>query len=208
MCIANASLKPQRIVSTWHLATFGVQPRLSVCSRPIRPNWRPPAGLSIRDSRGPKTIRDAMTLVQKIGQSFLRVDALCIVQDDLDEMANQISSMGFVYSEHAKLILNQHALTMRRLCHIGCCCCNWARCECWSARDVKTTHASVVSTWREFGVEILSMSFPHSKTSWIILQNGVSAPAWTYQERVLSRRPLVIPEHQLYVPRSWSYPIS
>lgn len=41
----------------------------------------------------PKTITDAMALVSKIGERYLWVDALCIVQDDFKELAEQTSQM-------------------------------------------------------------------------------------------------------------------
>lgn len=41
----------------------------------------------------PTTITDSMELVSKIGERYLWVDALCIVQDDEKEVAEQTSQM-------------------------------------------------------------------------------------------------------------------
>ena len=46
----------------------------------------------------PRTIRDTMSLASLLGEDFLWVDALCIVQDDIDELMEQTSHMDMVYS--------------------------------------------------------------------------------------------------------------
>ncbi|KAH9477250.1 hypothetical protein JR316_0011169 [Psilocybe cubensis] len=45
----------------------------------------------------PVTIRDAMDLVQMIGQRYLWVDSLCLIQDNNDDMMDGISHMDLVY---------------------------------------------------------------------------------------------------------------
>jgi len=43
------------------------------------------------------TIRDAMTMVQQLGYRFLWVDALCIVQDDVENVIENVDRMDQVY---------------------------------------------------------------------------------------------------------------
>ncbi|KAK0707934.1 hypothetical protein B0H67DRAFT_457107, partial [Lasiosphaeris hirsuta] len=43
------------------------------------------------------TIADAMQVVKKLGQRYLRVDAICIQQDDEADKALQIQRMDSVY---------------------------------------------------------------------------------------------------------------
>ncbi|MCJ1244755.1 hypothetical protein MMC30_001955 [Trapelia coarctata] len=45
----------------------------------------------------PRTVRDVMELVRLLGENFLWVDCLCIVQDDEDTKHDQINSMASIY---------------------------------------------------------------------------------------------------------------
>jgi hypothetical protein len=54
--------------------------------------------------RLPRTIADAMSLCRSIGQRYLWVDSLCIVQDDVEEKRRLIHGMNRVY-ENANLTL-------------------------------------------------------------------------------------------------------
>ena len=45
----------------------------------------------------PRTIQDAMLLVETIGERYLWVDALCIVQDDEIELRNTLKHMNTIY---------------------------------------------------------------------------------------------------------------
>jgi hypothetical protein len=50
------------------------------------------------DSILPATVRDAMSLVMAVGEKYLWVDALCIVQDDFEAKQVKIAQMGLIYS--------------------------------------------------------------------------------------------------------------
>lgn len=62
------------------------------------PRLTRPGALAEHKQDIPKTISDAMTVCKKIKKRYLWVDALCIIQDSADDKAEQIKSMGFVYS--------------------------------------------------------------------------------------------------------------
>jgi Heterokaryon incompatibility protein (HET) len=56
-----------------------------------------PGSLRRLRHRIPTTIRDAVSLVNLIGEEYLWVDALCLVQDDDESMVDGIQSMHFIY---------------------------------------------------------------------------------------------------------------
>jgi hypothetical protein len=53
----------------------------------------------------PKTIRDALLFVEKIGERYLWVDALCIVQDDKQAKYSQIEKMSSIYADASFTII-------------------------------------------------------------------------------------------------------
>jgi len=53
---------------------------------------------ALHTSKIPATIRDAIALVQGVGERYLWVDALCIVQDDLVSKGVHLTQMGLIYS--------------------------------------------------------------------------------------------------------------
>ncbi|KAI1775317.1 HET-domain-containing protein [Hypoxylon cercidicola] len=56
-------------------------------------------------SQLPQTIRDAITVTRKLGQRYLWVDALCILQDSEEDKAIQLGAMGHIY-RNAYLTIN------------------------------------------------------------------------------------------------------
>jgi heterokaryon incompatibility protein (HET) len=55
--------------------------------------------------RVPKTIYDAMKLTDSIGETFLWVDSLCIIQDDLNDKLNYIPCMDAIYGHSILTII-------------------------------------------------------------------------------------------------------
>jgi hypothetical protein len=45
----------------------------------------------------PRTIQDAITLVRRIGERYLWVDTLCLIQDDPDDMSDGVRKMDLIY---------------------------------------------------------------------------------------------------------------
>lgn len=53
----------------------------------------------------PATIEDAIQACRQLNERYLWVDRLCIIQDDLDDKREQISSMGSIYSSASLVII-------------------------------------------------------------------------------------------------------
>lgn len=46
----------------------------------------------------PQTLRDAITLVRNVGERYLWIDSLCILQDNKVDMEQQMGQMGDLYT--------------------------------------------------------------------------------------------------------------
>ena len=66
-------------------------------TKEIRLDLETEGGLSNRLEDLPKTIKDAIDLVRELGELYLWVDSLCIIQDDEEDKTNQIAAMDIVY---------------------------------------------------------------------------------------------------------------
>jgi Heterokaryon incompatibility protein (HET) len=56
-----------------------------------------PSGLTSIIADIPQTIKDAMELVSSLGEQYLWVDSLCLIQDDEDDVREEIQTMDSVY---------------------------------------------------------------------------------------------------------------
>jgi hypothetical protein len=56
----------------------------------------------------PLTIRDAISLTQKLGKQYLWVDSLCLVQDDPEDLIGGIQRMDTIYEQSILTIVAAH----------------------------------------------------------------------------------------------------
>ncbi|KAF9220603.1 HET-domain-containing protein [Gyrodon lividus] len=129
----------------------------------------------------PMTIRDAMIVVHAIGERYLWVDSICIIQDDLQMQQTEIVRMGSIYSNALFTIIGVSGDnansglpgvrpgTRKQL-----------------QRIVKLASGEVLS-----GIDFRPGSI--DDTIW-------GKRAWTFQERVLSTKTLMFSDSQV----SWS----
>ncbi|KAI1146685.1 HET-domain-containing protein [Nemania diffusa] len=145
-----------------------------------------PGGLEAYQSRMPLTISDAIKLVRKMNFDYLWVDALCLVQDDKDDMAIGINAMSIIY-EHAyfTIVAADGSNADAGLAGV-------------SPRKVSQITAEVLP-----GVELVGTLAVGEELSLAYY----SKRAWTFQEFHLSRRKLIFHNNMVYyqcMKGSWS----
>jgi hypothetical protein len=138
-----------------------------------------PHGISIQNKTIPATIRDAMEVVALLGERYLWVDSLCIVQDDHESKMEQIANMGNIYSRAVLTIVAGAG--------------DNANAGLPGIRP--NTRSSTQFTAQVQGM-ILANEQPYMHDT--IEQSKWFSRAWTYQERELSKRTLLFSEMQVY----------
>lgn len=136
-----------------------------------------PGGLDA--SMMPDTISDTIQLVRRLGEQYLWIDALCIVQDDPQDKAIQIGAMELIYSGSAFTIFAAGGTSVRDpLPGIRPC-----------TRDPKQHVAKIQG---------LHLAVPLPVASEAIISSEWNKRGWTYQEIMLSRRRIYFTAHQVY----------
>ncbi|ORY13130.1 heterokaryon incompatibility protein-domain-containing protein [Clohesyomyces aquaticus] len=127
----------------------------------------------------PKVVLDAMKLVSQLGERYLWVDTLSIVQDDFMRKTAQINNMNRIYGKALFTIVAA------------------------AARDAGTSlHGVNAGTRLPYVVEetIDGKRFVARPANLrtILNQGCYGTRAWTYTERLLSHRCLILTPHQAY----------
>ncbi|KAH7411488.1 heterokaryon incompatibility protein-domain-containing protein [Cadophora sp. MPI-SDFR-AT-0126] len=140
---------------------------------------RQPGGLRDVLDDMPRAVRDSIDLVRDLGERYLWVDSICIVQDDLDSWELNAAGMDSVYG-HADLTI--------------------------CAADDPDASAGLValdSSRRIFSQHIeeyrpgLSLMVSHLSETYIN-RSRWNTRGWTFQERLLSRRCLLFTHGRVY----------
>lgn len=76
-----------------------------------RQDLEQPGALEKFGSQLPLIIKDAMTFTRNMGERYLWIDVLCIVQDDLSQKMEQIRQMDIVYGSSALTLVSYSALS-------------------------------------------------------------------------------------------------
>jgi hypothetical protein len=148
----------------------------------------------------PRTISGAIEVVKAMGERYLWNDALCIVQDDENEVKDQIHSMDAVYGGAVATIVcaggsnSNSGLEGIRLSH-------W-RHVAHSSQDYQSTVfpdkprvPGALSGYKTAAItDEISIVAPLGTTDHNLGGSIWNSRAWTFQERVLSRR-LIIFSH-------------
>ncbi|KAH7356999.1 heterokaryon incompatibility protein-domain-containing protein [Rhexocercosporidium sp. MPI-PUGE-AT-0058] len=128
----------------------------------------------------PTTITDSMDLVSKIGERYLWVDALCIVQDDEKELAEQTSQMDLVYAcALATIIVATGESAEAGLPGVN------------NPRSLSQTKVDIGGGYHLMETVAQGNASHLQNSSW-------NSRGWTFQERLLSRRALIVTPDQIY----------
>ncbi|KAL9110655.1 MAG: hypothetical protein Q9227_004832 [Pyrenula ochraceoflavens] len=130
----------------------------------------------------PKTISDAILLVNSLGLGYLWVDSLNIVQDDPVDIAQQIPQMRNIYSRSCFTLIADCGEDA----HAGLAGFNSDR--NFIQEIVELDNMSLIS-----GSDVIHTSVQYNMPS-----RKWSRRGWTMQERLLSQRCLVFTEKQVY----------
>ena len=134
-------------------------------------------GLPIKDL--PQTIKDAITITRKLKIPYLWIDSLCILQNDMDEMRQEIMNMGKVYQNCTVTIVAASARTanegflMPRIPVRG------------------QVHLPLVLKTREDDITGPVTLSPCLDSLDYFKRNPIESRGWTLQERLLSPRMLI-----------------
>lgn len=132
----------------------------------------------------PEVIVDAIQLCAEIGQRYLWIDRLCIVQDDMDIKPEQLDAMGIIYHRAFLTIVALGDGCIRGLPGV-------------SSRPRPTSYENY--SWDLLATMRNPMG--QARIPWVELavQNSKwNDRAWTFQERFLSRRRLFFDDGQVY----------
>ncbi|KAI7777640.1 hypothetical protein LA080_003201 [Diaporthe eres] len=132
----------------------------------------------------PEVIVDAIQLCAELGQRYLWIDRLCVVQDDLDTKAEQLDAMGVIYHRAFLTIVALGDGVTRGLPGV-------------SSRPRPKSYENY--SWDLLATMRNPMG--EARIPWVELavQNSKwNERAWTFQERFLSRRRLFFDEGQVY----------
>lgn len=139
-----------------------------------------------------RTISDAAVVVEMLGERYLWVDALCILQDDQDDLGEQIHLMGQIYTRSLVTIMaaasvdsNSGLPGVRTL----------ARSE---QRISEPLNGGVLLRTCTPKYRKKSEDIDWSRRTDYLKSSKWETRGWTFQEKVLSRRCLFFMEEQVY----------
>lgn len=125
----------------------------------------------------PTTIRDVIELTRRIGEQFLWIDSLCIVQDDEGERHDQLDRMGSIYANAYVTIVAAGGTAFSGLRGIK-------DATAPMERATEVPHHLRYSQTRYLHLVIRQSHRKLQASTW-------NHRAWTFQEQIFSRRLLV-----------------
>ena len=135
-----------------------------------------------------RTIRDAVSVVRMLGERYLWVDTLCIIQDSKDDLGVQIPLVGYIF---AKALVTIVAASGEHN-DVGLPGINgWQRrTSSGRMQQLPMIESDVIRTEQHPPIQFGVLPYLED-TVW-------ESRGWTYQEKLLSRRCLVFTEELVY----------
>ncbi|CAG9987308.1 unnamed protein product [Clonostachys byssicola] len=139
-----------------------------------------PGGLDLFLPGLPRTVQNAIDLVKSIGQRYLWIDALCLIQDDMRDVNLGIELMNSIYSgSYFTLVAATGADSNAGLPGF---------------QDARASGFQIVKELVPGGMR---MAVFHS-IDWHLEKSIYSSRGWTMQELVLPRRTIIFINNQVY----------
>jgi hypothetical protein len=129
----------------------------------------------------PNTIQDAMTLISSIGESYLWVDAVCIIQDDESDKAEQIAQMELIYSGAIAAIIAAGGDNSSS-----------------GIPGIVNRERDIYQEPVQVGNDLYLKKLLETGTGGHVKHTTWSTRAWTFQERLFSRRAIIFTRDQSY----------
>lgn len=143
-------------------------------------------GISTQDARIPRSIQDAIVFTKAIGEHFLWVDSLCIIQDDEEQKHSQIQAMNLIY----------HNAVLTLIAATG----SNANAGLAGVREQSRVKHDlpVEATLDEAGYVEGTLMIRSEGLHDILKASAYQNRGWTYQEQLLSRRCLFFTDWQVF----------
>lgn len=157
-----------------------------------------PNGLQSRLEDLTPVVRDAISFVREIGQRFLWVDALCIVQDDTEYKMEQIKQMDLVYGAALMTIMCAEPVRGK----------GFQDRKARELQPVEELHPGLGLPGYQPGTRVcsqvvanvgdLQLAVPFPSVDVTVRHSRWMTRAWTFQELSLAPRKLYFTESQIY----------
>jgi len=174
-CIVHSVQKPRYVALSY---VWGAARALRN-TKDTRKDLEVKGSLLERAKELPNTIKDAISLTRKLGEQYLWVDSLCVIQDDPDDQAQQIAAMDLIYSSAVLTIAA-------------------------ASGDTADAHlAGMPSNSREFrqhivNIQGINLANRPAHFAQAIDKSVWNSRAWTLQERLLSPRVLLVGKQRCF----------